>query len=133
MALDPASLETGAADLDATPCDPDAVDGMRPWWWTLRSQSLEVLPAGTWRVMATLTAWGSSGLVELRLEVDPEASRRDRLVLRGWGTLDRRAFGIGKRASIFDPRIQLELTVRATRVETPLSLDPPTRLACVVV
>jgi YceI-like domain len=58
MALDPASLDTEAADFDAMGCGPDAVDVMRPWWWTLRSQSLEVLPAGTWRVMATLTARG---------------------------------------------------------------------------
>jgi polyisoprenoid-binding protein YceI len=123
MALDPASLETGAADLDAMRCGPDAVDVMRPWWWTLRSQSLEVLPSGTWRVMATLTAWGSSGLVELRLELDPKASRHDRLVLRGRGMLDRRALGTGKRASIFDPRIQLELAVHATRVETRTSTE----------
>ena len=32
--------------------------------------------------------------------------------------LDRRAFGVGKRASLFDPTIQLDLTVRARRVET---------------
>jgi polyisoprenoid-binding protein YceI len=117
MALDPASLDTEAADFDAMGCGPDAVDVMRPWWWTLRSQSLEVLPAGTWRVMATLTAWGSSGLVELRLEVDPEGSRRDRLVLRGRGVLDRWAFGMGRRAWSFGPRIQLELDLHATRVE----------------
>jgi hypothetical protein len=113
----------GDADLDAMRCGPDAVDVMRPWWWTLRSQSLEVLPSRTWRVMATLTAWGSSGLVELRLEVDPEASRRDGLVLRGRGMLDRRAFGMGKRASILDPKIQLELALYATRVEPRTSTE----------
>ena len=123
MALDPASLETGAADPDAMRCDPDAVDVVRPWWWTLRSQSLELLPAGTWRVMATLIAWGSSGLVELRLEVDPEASRHDRLVLRGRGMLDRRALGMGKRAWSFDPKVQLDLAVHATRVEARTSTE----------
>jgi GrpB-like predicted nucleotidyltransferase (UPF0157 family) len=45
------------------------------------------------------------------------------LVLRGQGVLDRRAFGIGKRAWIFGPRVQLELAVYATRVETGIS--PP--------
>jgi hypothetical protein len=67
--------------------------------------------------MATLTANSTQGLVELRLEVDPEASGHDWLVLRGRGVLDRRAF-MGKRASIFGPTIQLDLTVRARRVET---------------
>jgi hypothetical protein len=59
--------------------------------------------------MATLTAKGTQGLVELRLEVDPEASDCDWLVLSGRGVLDRRAFGMGNRASIFDPTIQLDL------------------------
>jgi polyisoprenoid-binding protein YceI len=118
MALDPASVETGDADLDdAMLCGPDVFDVMGPQWWTLRSESLEILPTGTWRVMAALTARGISGLVELRFEVDPEASRRDQLVMRGRRVLDRRAFGIGKWASIFGPRIQLDLAVRATRVE----------------
>ena len=58
------------------------LDVMGPRWWTLRSQSLEFLPTGTWRVMATLTARGTAGLVEPRFEVDPKSSR-DVLVLRG--------------------------------------------------
>jgi hypothetical protein len=68
--------------------------------------------------MATLTATGTQGLVELRLEVDPRASGPDWLVLRGRGVLDRRVFGLGKGASILGPTIQLDLTVRARRVET---------------
>ena len=52
IALDPASVETQAAD-----------DVLRHRWWTLRSESLEILPTGAWRVMATLTADGSSGLL----------------------------------------------------------------------
>jgi hypothetical protein len=71
--------------------------------------------------MATLTAKGTQGLVELRLEVDPEASDCDWLVLSGRGVLDRRAFGMGNRASIFDPTIQLDLAVRARKVETGTS------------
>jgi polyisoprenoid-binding protein YceI len=118
MVLDPASLETQDARLDAMLRGPDAVDVLRHGWWTLRSESLEVLPGGTWRVMATLTANGTQGLVELRLEVDPEASGHDWLVLHGRGVLDRRAFGMGKRASFLGPTIQLDLTVRARRVET---------------
>jgi polyisoprenoid-binding protein YceI len=118
MVLDPASLETQDARLDAMLRGPDAVDVLRHGWWTLRSESLEVLPGGTWRVMATLTANGTQGLVELRLEVDPETSGHDWLVLRGRGVLDRRAFGMGKRASFLGPTIQLDLTVRARRVET---------------
>jgi quercetin dioxygenase-like cupin family protein len=45
MALDPASVEL--------------TDVMGHRWWTLRSESLEVLAAGTWRVMATLIANGT--------------------------------------------------------------------------
>jgi polyisoprenoid-binding protein YceI len=118
MALDPASLETQDAHLDAMLRGPDAVDVLRHRWWTLRSESLEVLPGGTWRVMATLTANSTQGLVELRLEVNPEASGPDWLVLRGHGVLDRRTFGMGKRTSFLGPTIQLDLTVRAKRVET---------------
>jgi hypothetical protein len=81
MALDPASLEPGDADLDAMRCGPE---GLRHRWWTLRSESLEILPTGTWRVMATLTARATAGLVEPRFEVDPKSSR-DVLVLRGRG------------------------------------------------
>ena len=91
-------------------------------WWTLRSESLEVLPAGTWRMMATLTARGGAILVELHFEVDPEASRRGVLVLRGWGVLDRRAVGLGNRAWGVGPKIHLRLALHATRVEpTPAS------------
>jgi len=85
MALDPASVETGDAELDAMLRGPDVVDVMGPRWWTLHSESLEVLPNGTWRVMATLTDNGTAGLVELHLEVDTLASRRDWLVMRGRG------------------------------------------------
>jgi hypothetical protein len=73
--------------------------------------------------MATLTAHSTPGLVELRLEVDPELSRRDWLVLRGRGVLDRRAFAIGKRVSSFDPTIRLDLAVHARRVETRASTE----------
>jgi polyisoprenoid-binding protein YceI len=118
MALDPASVDTGDADLAAMLRGPAVSAALRHRWWALRSESLEVLPGGTWRVMATLTATGTQGLVELRLEVDPRASGPDWLVLRGRGVLDRRVFGLGKRASILGPTIQLDLTVRARRVET---------------
>jgi polyisoprenoid-binding protein YceI len=115
MALDPASVETQDADLDAMLRGPDYFDAVRHRWWTLRSESLEVLPTGTWRVMATLTARGTTALVELRFAVIPEASRPDTLVLLGRGVLDRRAFGIGRLAWSFDPQIQLDLTLRARR------------------
>jgi polyisoprenoid-binding protein YceI len=115
MMLDPASVETQDADLDAMLRGPDYFDAVRHRWWTLRSESLEVLPAGTWRVMATLTARGTAALVELRFEVDPAASTSDWLVLRGRGLLERRAFGIGKQAWSFDPQIQLDLAIRANR------------------
>jgi polyisoprenoid-binding protein YceI len=118
MALEPANEETGDADLDAMLRGPAVSAAQRHRWWTLRSESLEVLPSGTWRVMATLTAGGTQGLVELRFEIDPGASGRDWLVLRGRGVLDRRAFGMRKRASFFGPTIQLDLTVRARRVKT---------------
>jgi polyisoprenoid-binding protein YceI len=115
MTLDPASVETGDADLDAMLGGPDDFDAGGHRWWTLRSESLEVLPGGTWRVMATLTAPGTAALVELRLEVDPQASRPNGLEMRGRGVLERRAFAIGKRAWSFDPQIQLDLAVRAHR------------------
>jgi hypothetical protein len=105
MASDPASLDTGDADR-------------RQRWWTLHSHSLEILPSGAWRVMATLTTHRAPGLVELRLEAGPKASGRDRLVLRGRGLLDRQASTTGKRASSLDPTIRLELTVHARRGET---------------
>jgi polyisoprenoid-binding protein YceI len=123
MALDPGSLETGAADLNAMLSGPDSGAIRQHRWWTLRSQSLEVLPTGAWRVMATLAAHGTPGLVELRLEVDPEQSRRDRLVLRGRGVLDRQAMAIGRRAWRFDPTIRIDLAVRATRVDTRTSTE----------
>ena len=114
IALDPASVESHDADLDAMLGGPDVMDVGRHRWWTLRSESLEVLPTGTWRVMATLTTSGTTSLVELRLEVDPKASSADWLVLRGRGPLDRRAFGIASPASTF-PKIRLDLVVRAGR------------------
>jgi polyisoprenoid-binding protein YceI len=119
MALDPASIQTHDADLDARLRSPEGFDVLRHRWWTLRSNSLEVLPTGAWRVMATLTTNGSPRLVELRLEVDPKASSPDWLMLGGHGVLDRRAFGIGRQASTFPPPIRLDLSVRARRVEGP--------------
>jgi polyisoprenoid-binding protein YceI len=121
MAFDPPSLQTGDADLNAMLGGPDMGAVRRQRWWTLDSQSLEILPSGTWRVMATLTAHSTPGLVELGLEVDPKASGRDWLVLRGRGVLDRRAFATGKWASSLDPTIRLELAVHARRVEWPAS------------
>jgi polyisoprenoid-binding protein YceI len=118
MMLDPASVEAQDADPDAMLRGPNFHDALRHRWWTLRSESLEVLPTRTLRVMATLTARGTQGLVELCFKVDPKASGHDWLVMRGRGVLDRRAFGIGRRASIFDPQIQLDLAVRARRVVT---------------
>jgi polyisoprenoid-binding protein YceI len=117
MALDPASVETGDADLNTLLRGPD-VDALRRRWWTLRSESLEVLAGGTLRVIATLTAQGTEGLVELRFKINAGASSRGLLVMEGRGVLDRHAFGIGKRASIFEPKVQLDLAFRARRVAT---------------
>jgi hypothetical protein len=75
--------------------------------------------------MATLTARGATGLIELRFETDPRASDRDWLVLRGRGVVDRRTSG--KRAWIFDPTIQLDLTVRARRARTHTGPERPER------
>jgi GrpB-like predicted nucleotidyltransferase (UPF0157 family) len=122
MALDPAGVEPHGADLDALLGGPDAVDIGRPRWWTLHSQSLEVLPSGAWRVMATLTANGTAGAIELRLEVDPAASSATWLVLRGRRLLDRWAFGIGRPASTCSRQIRLDLAVRARRVGAHLHL-----------
>jgi polyisoprenoid-binding protein YceI len=119
MALDPASVDTHDADLAARLPSPKVLDVQRHRWWTLHSQSLEVLPTGTWRVMAAVTANGIAGRVELRFELDPKASTADWLVLRGHGVLDRRAFGIGNPASIFAPQIRLDFFVRARRVAGP--------------
>jgi polyisoprenoid-binding protein YceI len=116
MTLDPASVETHDADLDAKLRGPDYFDAVRHRWWTLRSESLEVLPTGIWRVMATLTAKGTPALVELHFAVIAGASGPDGLVLRGRGVMDRRAFGIGRQPWSFDPQIQLDLVVRAHRV-----------------
>jgi hypothetical protein len=111
MVLDPPGTERKEPNLDALGGGPD-VAGLR---WILRSESLEILPSGTWRIMATLTARGRSGLVELLLDVDLAASRHDLLVLTGRGVLDRWALGIGKRALLVGPRLQLELALQATR------------------
>jgi hypothetical protein len=105
MALAPAGLEPGAADRQ------------QQWWWRLHSQSLEILPGGVWRVMATLTAHQTLGLVELRLAVDPVHSRRAWLVLRGRGVLERRFFPTSRRPWSFGPRTRLELAVHARRRE----------------
>ena len=102
MALDPAGI--------------DSSDVTRQRWWTLRSESLEVLPGGGWRVMATLVADDDPELVELRFEVDLQASGPDRLVLQGRGMLDRHAFGLGPWASVFSRTVQLHVAVRASRV-----------------
>ena len=123
MALDPASVQTHDPDLDTRLRGSEVFDVLLHRWWTLRSESLEVLPSGIWRVMAALTAIGTAGPVELRLEVDSTASSTDWLVLRGWGLLDRRALVIGSPVSTFNSQIRLELAVRARRVE-----DPPTHL-----
>ena len=123
MVLDPASLETGDADLDAMLRGSNVSDALQHRWWTLRSESLEVLPSGTLRIMARVTARGTTGLIELHFDIDPGASRLDWLRLCGRGVLDRRAFGMGKRASIFDPKIQLDLTLHARRVETHTSAE----------
>ena len=119
MALDPASIETQDADLDARLRSPEGFDVQRYRWWTLRSESLEILATGAWRVMATLTANGTSRLVELHLELDPEPSSPDELVLRGHGVLDRRAFGIGRPGPTYRRQLRLDLVVRARRVESP--------------
>jgi polyisoprenoid-binding protein YceI len=124
MTLDPASVDTHDADLDAMLRGPDYFDAVRHRWWTLRSESLEVLPTGTWRVMATLTARGTAALVELRFAVIPEASGPDGLVLRGRGVLDRRAFGIGRQPWSFGPQIQLDLAVRADRATIRTRIEP---------
>jgi GrpB-like predicted nucleotidyltransferase (UPF0157 family)/polyisoprenoid-binding protein YceI len=122
MALDPASVETHDADLDARLRSPEVFDVLRHRWWLLRSESLEILPSGAWRVMATLTANGTAGAIELRLEVDPAASSPTWLVLRGRGLLDRRALGIGRPASTCSRQIRLDLAVRARRVGAHLHL-----------
>jgi polyisoprenoid-binding protein YceI len=119
IALDPASVQTNDADLDARLRSRQILDVQRHRWWTLRSESLEILPKGAWRIMATLTVNGNPGLVELRLEVDPKASGAGWLVLRGHGVLDRRAFGIGSPGSTFSPKIRLDLAMRTRRVESP--------------
>jgi len=117
IALDPTSLQPHDTDLNAMLGGPDVVDAGRHRWWTLRSESLEVLPTGVWRVMATLTPNGTPGLVELQLEVDPKASTADWLVLRGHGVLERRGVGIARPVSTRTPQIRLDLSVHARRVE----------------
>ena len=92
------------------------VDVMGPRWWTLHSQSLEILPTGTWR------SWRPSP-PEARQAWSSCASRSTRSpAATCWccedGVLDRRALAIGKRAWILGPGIQLELAVYATQVET---------------
>lgn len=102
IALDPASIEPHHSDR----------------WWTLHSQSLEILPTGAWRVMATLTANGTPALVELHLEVDPGPGEPDWLVLRGQGVLDRGA-DLARPVSTIRSQIRLALAVRARRAAGP--------------
>jgi polyisoprenoid-binding protein YceI len=120
IALDPASIQTHGAVLAGS--DVGAVSKQR--WWTLHSQSLEVLLSGTWRVMATLTTHRALELVELHLEIEPAPSDPDWLMLRGGGVLDRAAFG-GKRASILGPQVRLELAVRARKLSRSPSRRTP--------
>jgi hypothetical protein len=110
MELDPVSPQTGTADRRQRRC-------------TLHSHSLETLPGGAWRVMATLTTHRALELIELRIEVDPKHSRRDWLALRGRAVLARRALATGRRASSLDPTIWLELAVHARRVAIHLSKE----------
>ena len=42
--------------------------------------------------------------------------RPDQLVLQGRGVLDRRAFGLGSRASVLGRTVQLHVAVRASRM-----------------
>jgi polyisoprenoid-binding protein YceI len=119
IALDPASIQPHHSDLDAMLGGPEVVDTQGPRWWTLHSQSLEVLPTGAWRVIATLTANGAPALVELHLEVDPGPGEPDWLVLRGQGVLDRRAFDLARQVSTIRSQIRLGLAVRARRTEGP--------------
>lgn len=114
MALDPASVDTGDAHLDTALCGPGAFDVTHHRWWTLHSESLELLPSGTWRIMATLTARGTTALVELRFEV--VASDPDWLVLRGRGVLDRQTLGLGNPPALRNPRVRLDLELHARRV-----------------
>ena len=48
------------------------------------------------------------------MELDPEHSRRDRLVLRGRAVLDRRTFASGKRGLDFRPDDPADLVARQT-------------------
>jgi hypothetical protein len=69
--------------------------------------------------MATPTTNGASSLVELRLDVDPQAGDLGWLGLRGHGLLDRRASGIATPAATCNPPIRLNLAVRARRAGSP--------------
>ena len=60
MDLDPASIQTHNADLDTSLRSSEVFDVLRHRW-TLCSDSLEILPTGTWRVMTTLTANSTAG------------------------------------------------------------------------
>jgi polyisoprenoid-binding protein YceI len=123
VALDPAGVETPTGDPATMLGGPDYFDAVRHRWWTLRSESLEILPTDAWRVMATLTARGTTALVELRFAVIAGASGPDTLVLRGRGVLDRRTFGIGRQAWSFGPQIQLDLALRANRAAIRTRID----------
>jgi polyisoprenoid-binding protein YceI len=123
IALDPASVESQDTNLDAMSGGPDVVDGRRQRWWTLQSESLEILPSGTWLVTATLSASGTPRLVELHLEIDPAAGSHDWLVLRGRGMLDRGASGTAGDARILNRQIRLDLRVHARRVVTGTSTE----------
>jgi hypothetical protein len=75
IALDPASIQTDSAVLAGS--NVGAVSKQR--WWTLRSESLEILSCGTWRVMATLTANGTQGWSSCTWRSSPRPA-----TLTGW-------------------------------------------------
>lgn len=116
MALEPASVKTQAADLDATGAGPD---DLRP----TVVDAAQRKPGGP--AHRHLAGHGDPHQRPGQLrpgraapEVDQPASRRQLLVLTGKGTLDRQAVGVGRRAPIVGPRIQLDLAMHATRMGT---------------
>jgi polyisoprenoid-binding protein YceI len=115
MTLDPASVETQDPGLNAMLRGADYFDAKRHPLWTLRSESLEISPDGTWHVVATLTIRGFSSAIGLHFDVDYEASSVDGLVMRGQGVLDRQTAGIGKHTPMLGADIHLNLAILARR------------------